>query len=102
MTLRKLSELEFDTLVPGHGEVQQGKAYLQKVISLLQSVQLQVKAAVAEGLDLESTRKRVELAKFIDEFAQNDPVRRYRFQGWFINPNIAETFKVIKNASGQQ
>jgi len=96
VTLGKLSELDFEYLIPGHGEVQQGKAYLQKVMSLLQAVQTQVKAAVAEGLDLESTRKKVDLTKFIEEFAHDDPVSRYRFQGWFINPNVGETFKAIK------
>jgi cyclase len=102
VTLGKLSELDFEYLIPGHGEMQHGKAYLQKVMSLLQAVQAQVKAAVAEGLDLESTRKKVDLTKFIDEFTQGDPVRQYRFQGWFINPNVGETFKAIKEKTGQK
>lgn len=101
-TLGKLSDLDFEYLIPGHGEVQQGKAYLRKVMGLLQAVQTQVRAAVAAGLDLEATRKQVDLARFIEEFAQGDPVRRYRFQGWFINPNIGETFKAIKENSGQK
>ncbi len=99
-TLGKLSELDFDYLVPGHGEVQPGKAYLQRVMSLLQTVQTQVRAAVAQGLDLEATCRKVDLAKFMEDFAQGDPVRRYRFQGWFINPNVGETFKAIKEQSG--
>jgi len=102
VTLKKLSDLDFEYLIPGHGEVQQGKAYLQKVMDLLQAVQTQVRAAVAAGLDLEATRKQVDLARFIEEFAQGDPLRRYRFQGWFINPNVAETFKSIKENSGQK
>jgi glyoxylase-like metal-dependent hydrolase (beta-lactamase superfamily II) len=101
VTLGKLSELDFDTLVPGHGEVQRGKAYLQRVMSLLQSVQDQVKGAVAAGLDLEGTRKKVDLSKFMDEFAQDDPVRQYRFQGWFVKPNVGATFTEIKERSNQ-
>ena len=96
VTLDKLSQLDFEYLIPGHGEVLQGKVYLQRVISLLQAVQTQVQVAVAAGLDLESTRKKVDLSAYMDQFAQRDPVRRYRFQGWFINPNVGETFKEIK------
>ena len=100
VTLGKLSALDFDTLVPGHGEVQQGKAYLQRVMGLLQSVQDQVKEAVAAGLDLDATREKVDLARFVDEFAQDDPVRRYRFQGWFVKPNVGATFKELTEKPG--
>ena len=55
-----------------------------------------MKAAIKAGTDLEGTRKKVDLSKFTEDFAQGDPVRQYRFQGWFINPNIAETFAVMK------
>lgn len=99
VTLGRLSELDFEYLIPGHGEVQQGKAYLQKVMRLLQSVQEQVRASVAAGLDLESTRKKVDLSKFIGEFTRHDAVLLYRFQGWFIDPNVGETFKEIKQKS---
>lgn len=102
VTLGKLSELDFAYLIPGHGEVQQSKAYLQKVMRLLQTVQIEVKVAIAEGLDLEATRKKVDLSRFIVEFSHNDPVKEYRFRGWFLNPNVEETFKSLKGQAGQQ
>lgn len=79
--------------------MQQGKAYLEKVMALLQSIQEQVRTSVAHGLDLEATRQKLDLSMFINDFGQNDPVRKYRFRGWFINPNVSEAFKEIKEKS---
>lgn len=37
-TLKRMSELDFDTLIPGHGNVLKGKAFVQLEIDLLQAV----------------------------------------------------------------
>lgn len=95
-TLGKLSELDFEYLIPGHGEVQHGKSYLRSVMSLLRSVQLQVRDSIAAGLDLEGVRKRVDLSKFEREYAGNNPVYQYFFREYFSVPNIERTFKQIK------
>jgi glyoxylase-like metal-dependent hydrolase (beta-lactamase superfamily II) len=101
-TLGKLSELDFDYLVPGHGEVQQGKTYLRSVMGLLQSVQTQVRSGVAAGLDIEGVRKQIDLSTFERQFAGDDPVYRYFFRDYFSDPNIERTFKQIKAKSGQK
>lgn len=101
-TLGKLSELDFEYLIPGHGEVQNGKAYLLKLMSLLQSVQTQVKAGIDAGLDVEATRKRVDLSKFEDEFAGDDPIHRYYFLRYFSNPSIEQTFNSLKAEMGRK
>lgn len=92
-TLGKLAELDFDYLIPGHGEVQHGKTYLHSVMSLLQAVQDQVKAGVAAGLDLDGVRKQVDLSRFERQFAGDDPVYRYFFRDYFSDPNIERTFR---------
>ncbi len=74
----------------------------RKSKALLQSVQEQFRTAVEQGLDLEGTRKKIALSSFTKDFGQNDPVREYRFRGWFINPNVGETFKEIKEKSVQK
>jgi glyoxylase-like metal-dependent hydrolase (beta-lactamase superfamily II) len=95
-TLGKLSALDFELLVPGHGDVQRGKAYVGKLMRLLEAVQTQVKAAVDEGLDLEATRKRVDLSAFAADFTQGDPVYEYRFRGWFLDAAVGEAFAAVK------
>ena len=99
-TLGKLSELDFEYLVPGHGEVQQGKAYLLLVMSLLQSVQSQVNTGVAAGLAIEGVRKQVDLSTFEKQFAGEDPVYQYFFRKYFSDPNIERTFKQLAAKSG--
>ena len=99
-TLGKLAELDFDYLVPGHGEVQQEKTYLRSIMSLLQNVQAQVKTGVAAGLDLEGVRKQVDLSTFEKQFAGGDPVYQYFFRKYFSDPNIERTFKLLEAKSG--
>lgn len=91
-TLRKLAALDFDQLIPGHGDVQR-KPYLHRAIALVESVQTQVQAAVAAGLDLEATRKKVDLTSFENELAGDDPIARYYFQQYFVEPAVGEAFK---------
>lgn len=95
-TLGKLAEFDFEYLIPGHGEVQHGKAYLTAIASLLHSVQAQVKDGIAAGEDLERVRKRVNLSKFEKEFAGGDPVYEYYFKAYFSDPNIERTFKQLE------
>ena len=85
-TLEALAGLDFELLVPGHGEPQRDTAYLRRLQALLHEVRRQVGAAVADGLDLEATRARLGLRAFSDEFAGDDPDRRRKFEQWWISP----------------
>ena len=94
-TLGKLAALDFDILIPGHGEVQRGKAYVEKVAALLRSVREQVAAAIADGLDLAAARARVDLSSFESELTGGDPVKRYYFREYFSYPNIERTYRAL-------
>jgi cyclase len=94
-TLDKLAALDFDILIPGHGEVQRGKAYVQRIGALLRSVRDQVAAAIAGGLDLAATRARVDLSTLAAEFTGSDPVLRYYFREYFSDPNIERTHRAL-------
>lgn len=95
-TLEKVAELDFDVVIPGHGAVQTGKNYVRLLIRLLQSVQDQTKAGIAAGLDREKIRQKMDLTSFEQEFAGDDPVSRYYFKIWFIDPNTTQTFDALK------
>ena len=92
-TLGKLADLDFEYLIPGHGEAQRGKTYLRSVMSLLRLVQDQVRTGVVAGLTLEEIRGRVDLSRF--EAGFDDPVYRYYFREYFAIPNVERTFKEI-------
>jgi cyclase len=95
-TLKQVAALEFDTLIPGHGEVQRGKSYLQSVITLLESVQNQVRNGIAQGKDLDAVRKQVDLTSIERQFGGDDPVNRYYFHEYFVLPNVERTFNQLR------
>ena len=75
-TLRELEKLDFDYLIPGHGEIRQGKAHLRLIIRMVESIVEQVNAAVADGADLEATQSRVDLSEFHDKLVTDDVAQR--------------------------
>ena len=48
-TLSAIAQLDFDTIVPGHGEVLQGKRYLYQVMDLLTAVNTEVEKELNAG-----------------------------------------------------
>ena len=93
-TLKKLSELEFDYLVPGHGELQGGKTYVSDVLGLLHSVHATVKTGIEKGTTKESLKKEIDLTAFTKKYLNNDPVAIFRFERWFSNPAIENAYKI--------
>lgn len=55
-------------------------------------MQDEVKEAIAKGLTVEQTIKRVDLSVFKDKFAGDDPVTRYYFDEYFARPNVERTY----------
>lgn len=93
-TLKKLSELEFDYLVPGHGELQSGKTYVSDVLGLLNSVHVRVKTGIGKGTTMESLKKEIDLTTFTRKYLNDDPVAIFRFERWFSNPAIENAYKL--------
>jgi cyclase len=56
-TLQKLNQFDIDTIIPGHGEAEHDRLYLQRNLTLFQRVLTDVKAAKANGMNLEQTKK---------------------------------------------
>ena len=82
-TLRQVAALDFEYLIPGHGAVQQDKAYLELLIELLEFVVAEVKQAVAQGLSLEETQERVSLDRFEARIAGGNKLKEHLFRNWF-------------------
>jgi glyoxylase-like metal-dependent hydrolase (beta-lactamase superfamily II) len=55
--LQNLNQLEIDTILPGHGEAEHDRSYLERNLTLFQRVLADVKAAKANGLSLDQTKK---------------------------------------------
>jgi len=90
-TIRALDGLDFDFIVPGHGSVREGRTHLQSVLELFESINRQVDAAAADGLDLEATTSRVDLSSFRERFVVDDAAARY--WGFFMSEAIRRAWE---------
>jgi glyoxylase-like metal-dependent hydrolase (beta-lactamase superfamily II) len=87
-SLEKVTALDFEILVPGHGEVQYGKAYLLQLIELLKACIEQVRQLVAENNSREEVRKMLDISVHEAKFTRNDPFHAYYFKEYFKDPII--------------
>jgi cyclase len=55
-TLQKLNQLEIETIIPGHGEAEHDKSYLQRNLTLFQHVLADVKEGKSNGLSVDQTK----------------------------------------------
>lgn len=91
-TLGAIRALEPRVIVPGHGAIQRDYGYLDQVVALLATTLDQVKHAVARGLDLEATRKAVNLDAIRVKFTNGERARENAFQAYFATPAVARAF----------
>jgi len=94
-TLDALAALDFDILIPGHGEVQTDRVYLDQVRDLLRDVRTQVQRGIDNGQDLETIRQHIDLSRQQRLFARDDPVLRYFFTEYFSNAHITRTYRAL-------
>lgn len=73
-TLEALRKLDWDQAIPGHGDVQHGKAQLDKLITYMRDVVAGVKDAVAKGMSLDNAKKSLTFPQHSSSFGAN-----YRF-----------------------
>jgi glyoxylase-like metal-dependent hydrolase (beta-lactamase superfamily II) len=96
-TLRKVAELDFTTLIPGHGEVQRDKEYLKLYITLLEEVSAQINKSIESGLTKEETIKKININEIEERFTKGDALRRYYFNEYFKEPHFDRIYDLIKN-----
>ena len=87
-TLRRLVELDFEDLIPGHGEELLDKDYVEQVIDLVEFELRSVRASVRAGRDADSTAWDVTFRDWAERFVGNDPIGLYYFNEWFIKPAV--------------
>ena len=91
-SLKTLTSLDIDVIIPGHGPVQHDKAYLELLTTSLQSVVDQVHEALARGLTLEQTRQFVKLDDIRKQFTHGDPNLDAQFDGNFVQPIVLQVY----------
>ena len=90
-TLKRMKELEFDTLVPGHGSVLKGKAFVQQEIELLEAVV----GAVSREIARTSASPQARLAEITKAVERNVDRNAWRQKFAGDNPSDRDFFEVF-------
>jgi glyoxylase-like metal-dependent hydrolase (beta-lactamase superfamily II) len=85
-TLERLAAFDFALLVPGHGEVMTDREHIRRVQSMLHTVRLQARRAVAAGQDLDAFKRSVDLSSFAPAITAGEARRESLFRAWWIDP----------------
>jgi len=91
-SLKTLERLDVDVIIPGHGEAQRDKKYLQLVRESLESVTEQVHEALRRGMTLEETRKFVKFDIIRPKFTHDDANLNAEFDGNFATPIVRQVY----------
>ena len=94
-TLKKAVEIDFEIMIPGHGEIQYDKKYLELLIELLSVTNNQIKKCVESGMTLEETKASVTVEELEMRFANNDPILKFFFNGYFLEPHVERTYEKL-------
>ncbi len=95
--IKKAAQLDFNVMIPGHGDVQYDKNYINLVISAFESVYSQVKDGIDKKMTLEEISKYVDTNEFKDKFNADDGLMLYYFNGFFRDPAIEQFFTELTN-----
>jgi glyoxylase-like metal-dependent hydrolase (beta-lactamase superfamily II) len=94
--LGQLKAYDFAFLVPGHGQVQTDRAYIDKLIGAIGAVRAQVAPLAHAGISLDQTYKRVDLSSVTAIFAGGDPWRRFALDAFFLRALVSNSWKEAK------
>ncbi len=97
--LDRVSALEPQAIVPGHGDVEHDATYLRLVRELLVYTREQARAAVRKGLTLEQTMKTIDFADFVRRFGGDDVVRRESFDNFYASAAVQRAWEEAKYES---
>ena len=96
-TLEKAAALDFNILIPGHGETQFGKGYLLKLIELLKVVNTQVESLAKQGMSKDEIKAGVKITKLRDGFTQDQRFLNFYFNEYFLQPILETLIKRYSN-----
>jgi glyoxylase-like metal-dependent hydrolase (beta-lactamase superfamily II) len=83
-----IKALAFETLVPGHGQVQHDAQYVDLMIETVRTVSTQMKSFVAQGLTREDASARVDFSGVEKRFTHGDPFLTNRFQDYVAHADL--------------
>ncbi len=94
--LRRLGDLPFRVLIPGHGPPQRDRAQIGRISAALAAVEAQVKPLAAQGLTLAQVAARVDSGAVRRSFVGDDPWLGRWFEAFWVQPIVASAYKEAK------
>jgi glyoxylase-like metal-dependent hydrolase (beta-lactamase superfamily II) len=101
-SLEGIKQVNYATLIPGHGAMQADTTYVDLLIESLDLVATQVEAAVAQGKSLGEAAKSVDLAAVEPRFASGDPILKRFFGFFFKGPAIESAYNAAKGIESEK
>ena len=90
--LHRIESFDFVAMIPGHGEVQHDRRYIDKLIALIEDVQNQVEPAARRGESLDDISRKVDFAKEYAIFAGNSHWLHNGFKGYFLDSMVKNAY----------
>ncbi|MGD8329838.1 MAG: MBL fold metallo-hydrolase [Acidobacteriota bacterium] len=100
-SLRRLVELDFDDIVPGHGLVLVDKAYVRRIIEMVEFELEAVRESVRSGRDADTAAWDITFAGWAERFVGRDPIGLYYFNEWFVKPAVERAHAELSGSNGQ-
>ncbi|MCP3981426.1 MAG: MBL fold metallo-hydrolase [bacterium] len=94
-TMQALAELQFDTLVPGHGPVLEDRTYFDLVASLLDAVVRQVRRETDAAATLAETKERVDVSSLEARLTKGDERLARALARFFLDPAIEAAYGTL-------
>ncbi|MDO1560350.1 MBL fold metallo-hydrolase [Brevundimonas sp. 2R-24] len=92
-TFGRLKALGFETLIPGHGPVLQGTAYVDQVIAALEDVRAQVTPLAEAGVPLDQIMSRTDFSAQRTGFVGEDPWQTRWFNDFWLQPIVTAAYR---------
>ncbi|MEO7603241.1 MAG: MBL fold metallo-hydrolase [Sphingomicrobium sp.] len=91
-TLGKLKAMPFEVLIPGHGDPQRDRSYLDKLVTAIGDIRAKVAPLARAGVKQDEIKAKVDWAATIAPFGDT-PRNKANFEGLFIDPMIPNAYK---------
>jgi glyoxylase-like metal-dependent hydrolase (beta-lactamase superfamily II) len=94
-TLQNINALDYDILVPGHGEIQRDTEYVDLIIEAANSIADQRDALLAKGKTTEEVQEALDFSAFEERFTHGDEYVKGYYDAYFEVPFRAAAMKAL-------
>lgn len=94
--LDNILKMDLEVVIPGHGDPLFETQFIRKQRDLFNYLIGEIREAVKNNIELPDMKARLNLEPFRNYFSDNDPVARFRFDDWFIDPFCERNYSKLK------